>query len=786
MQSENAAPSKPAPSMASPPSVISLPKTRSSHVQSSDPNSTSATLPQRLLNSSNSALYASTSTPSVSRSISPGSRASPATDLSSSVFGALTPGRSSPLASEIQSQDDPRHLIRASYVPQIAVRASSDTEEIVRLKGFRGGLRELLRPFGEAVQGKVTVRDSIGASRVWEDFAVRFVGFGDGLEDPRTLLGRNIDSKANGVSKQGRQPEASEATASRIGGDIDQIDEVVSRHLSYAEMMSNSKPADYLTYKAIGNELASDTSPFQTLFLRRLLSGFPMSPHETFSHPVACIIAISSRSSNPIEALRQLYDSTSGGDQRYPLWVNKDYLRYYVLVHDEDSDDINKSTALFEQMKRHFGLHCHLLRLRSSQCVPTDDDSVAMPRCEWTSAAEELVEIESRENDDDVDNMSGCIYESDATALKTFVREMITQSVIPFMERCVATWNDQVASRRKGISGRFMSLSKKWTGFGSRSSSAGGGGGGGAGSSGSNYDALQGFYRPETPEAMMRKLADYAFMLRDWKLAQGTYDILRADFSNDKAWKYHAAANEMAAISTLLIPQPISSKTRSETLEQMLDSAAYSYLTRCVAPYEALRSLAVAVELLRFRGGSWADAAARWAIRLLEAKILGPTGHALYTERVAACYGARKGAGSERWGARRRKAALWSVLAANAWLDLDKRTQAQRCLDAGERVYGELPPEVGHTVFEDVQAFVKDLRLRLRSGDGHAGADVVADRTSDEDVAVEEEEEKLDHRNHRKSLIGGGISPFAGMDATSLSPLRTTFEESGGRDDSFQ
>lgn len=40
----------------------------------------------------------------------------------------------------------------------------------------------------------------------------------------------------------------------------------------------------------------------------------------------------------------------------------------------------------------------------------------------------------------------------------------------------------------------------------------------------------------------MRKLADYAFMLRDWKLAHSTYDIVRKDFANDKAWKYAAGA----------------------------------------------------------------------------------------------------------------------------------------------------------------------------------------------------------------------------------------------------
>jgi hypothetical protein len=121
-----------------------------------------------------------------------------------------------------------------------------------------------------------------------------------------------------------------------------------------------------------------------------------MSPHETFSHPVACIVAISSSNHSPIDTLRQLYEDSSRGERRLPLWVNGDFLRYYVLVHDEERDDITKSTALFESMKRHFGLHCHLLRVRSSRCVPSDDDSVQVSKCEWISAAEELAEIDGQ------------------------------------------------------------------------------------------------------------------------------------------------------------------------------------------------------------------------------------------------------------------------------------------------------------------------------------------------------------------------------------------------------
>ena len=117
-----------------------------------------------------------------------------------------------------------------------------------------------------------------------------------------------------------------------------------------------------------------------------------MVPHEIFSHPVACVIAISSQSPAPIETLRDLYSETRQGAKRVPAWAGSEFLRYYVLVHDEEHDDIAKSTALFEQMKRHFGLHCHLLRLRSTVCQFNSEDSMELPSHAWRSAEDELKE----------------------------------------------------------------------------------------------------------------------------------------------------------------------------------------------------------------------------------------------------------------------------------------------------------------------------------------------------------------------------------------------------------
>lgn len=682
--------------------------------------------------------------------------------LSSSVFGG-TPGEGASLAPSDTSAD-PRNLVLQAFVPHIAVHTSADTEELIQDKGFEGGLWELLRPFGERVQGKVTVRDSIGSGKTWEDFAVRFVQLGDGLEAPEV-------ARRSGEEKFPNENRGSiSVQRARTGSDIGQIEELVDLHLTHAEEYPSTDGEDYLTFKEAHTRNPDIPSPFYILYLRRLLSGIPLAPHETFSHPVACIIAISSRSKNPIEALRKLYDESSNGAKRLPLWVNNEYLRYYVLVHDEEQDDITKSITLFEQMKRHFGLHCHLLRIRSSQCVLSDDDSIQLPRCEWVSASEEIASIRALEAQEEIESSLPCIYESDTTAIKTFIREMVTQSVIPSMERSVSTWNDQVASRRRGISGRFMSLSKKWAfGSGSRSTSNGTST---SAASNSNYDALHGFYRPDAPEAIMRKLADYAFMLRDWKLAQSTYELLRTDYNNDKAWKYHAAANEVAALSTLLIPQAMSSKIRSETVDQMLETASYSYITRCGAAPGALRALALGMELLRLRGGSAADDAARWGARLLDHKVVGVVGDALIKERIAACYASKQGSGSGLWGSRSRKSALWSILAADAWLTLGKPQQAKLRLDEAGQKYSELQFRDGLEKF----GFANDFLLGLRR---EVNLAMYPESAVDGSLMPEMEvgeESQFEVRPHRRSLMGAQAPVLGNLES---SPLHGTLLEAG-------
>ncbi len=709
-----------------------------------------------------SSIYASTLTPLGSRSASPAGRSSAAlsgTTLGSTFTKSLleTPAADTP--------GDPLNLILKSFVPHIAIYSSPDTDELAREKGFTKGLWELLRPFGERIQGKVTVRDSNGAPKTWDDFSVRFVQFGAHIEHPEPVHG-SVRSPVSPPALNGQSriinPQAAKdgTTANRMS----QVETVVSRHLSYAEesFLGLAHPSTP-TKQTLDLDVSS---PYYALYLRRLLSGIPLAGHETFAHPVACVIAISSRNPTPIQAFRELYREISQGDKTLPPWVDGDYLRYYVLVHDEESGDIAKSMALFEQMKRHLGLHCHLLRIRSTQSAETDDDSIPLPRSDWMTPAEELADIERSEADEAFDDVTKYIFESDATAIRTFIREMVTQSIVPTMERSVSLWNDQVASKRKGISGKFMTFSKRFTGFGggSRTPSLSGGGGGG-----SNYD-VKGFYGADSPEAIMRKLADYAFMLRDWKLAMQIYDIVRSDFSNDKAWKYHAAANEMAAYALLIMPQNMSSRTKLETINSMLEQAFYSYNTRCGTPQGAFRCLALGLELLRLRGGQAIDEAVKWGMRLLEAHLVGAIGEALLKERMAVCCATKQGVGSLGWGSWKRKSAFWSVLATEAWLNQGKYIQAQRCLNEARKMYSMLQSDEGISGFALASEFLAQLQHRLK--EGLSGEAFDTGGVVDEEVELLDDEDMEMMNRHRRprqpSVIGGAGAPAAALETAPL------------------
>lgn len=140
---------------------------------------------------------------------------------------------------------------------------------------------------------------------------------------------------------------------------------------------------------------------------------------------------------------------------------------------------------------------------------------------------------------------------------------------------------------------------------------------------------------------------------------------------------------------------------------------------------------------------------------------LGSIGHALVTERVGACYSVREGVGTGAWGARRRKAAMWKMLAAGEWLDAGKMAQCRACLDEAGPLY------VG-TGFAHIAEFVEVVKR-------HAGYGVVGDRRGGDGGESSGEEEEVE-----SEVLGGKrMSMVSGVGRSDL------LETGAGADDDF-
>lgn len=354
-----------------PDSLLSLATSDNSNLASRDTGKPQ--LPPRFLRKD-----ASTSIGSSSRS---NSRHSQTNNERGSYGGGRSP-------SPLNSSNGTRNVILTSFTPRVAVLASEDTDDIAREKGIAGGFYSLLRPFGEDVPGKVVVRDSVGASTAWDGFSIQFIQYGARSGKVSSSVEQSqLDGGIGGYSTKEQSLHSSRSSTGHE--QREPVDDLLEHYMSSAgpqpSKMNGGNGSRGARQLGLGKHL-----PTFNLYLRKLLSGTHQVPYETFTHPLTCIIAVSSRSQGPLEKIRQLYSASGRSNINIPPWVGVDYLRYYVLVHDEDRDDIARSTALFDLMKRHFGLHCYLLRLRSIRCMENDDDSVHVPRCEWMSADEEL------------------------------------------------------------------------------------------------------------------------------------------------------------------------------------------------------------------------------------------------------------------------------------------------------------------------------------------------------------------------------------------------------------
>ena len=234
---------------------------------------------------------------------------------------------------------------------------------------------------------------------------------------------------------------------------------------------------------------------------------------DSFDSPLATLVALSTANPDPLNALAALWDraAQSSTDQH-----SADRLRFILLVHDHghpnaDADaDWTDAQKLHATIRKTYGLHTALVPLFSAAPTaphpepPAPDAALAIWK--WDDATPPStalvglgVDETGGQGDDDAESRAAAapntpaaeLSTQDLTALATFSREFVVQSLVPFLERTAIVAHEQWIASRRSLGGRLFSVGRKYFG--------GGGGGSGTGGGGAGQSSAEGGSRAASP-----------------------------------------------------------------------------------------------------------------------------------------------------------------------------------------------------------------------------------------------------------------------------------------------
>ncbi|KAI0051657.1 hypothetical protein FA95DRAFT_1484733 [Auriscalpium vulgare] len=257
---------------------------------------------------------------------------------------------------------------------------------------------------------------------------------------------------------------------------------------------------------------------------------------EGWNHPVAVIVAVSTMSPNPLQALAQLH----ARPPEFPSWVDGNQLRYTLIIHPKNSAlSDEEAGALFNAVKKQYGLHTFLLPLELPSPppppVPVPLQPPRLPRNpQSTTQTPEIAPLSPGA----IPTLPGGLNtlrmgEQDIQQTARFVREFVAMSLVPWMEKCAVEWNENFSSTRR-LPSRLFSSTRRLFGSATPSPTPTHGQNSSISSvtsrtrSGSNSSiASVGSGPPPPPQ--QRRLAEFATTLGDLKLAINVWETIRKD-----------------------------------------------------------------------------------------------------------------------------------------------------------------------------------------------------------------------------------------------------------------
>ncbi|VEU21173.1 DEKNAAC102046 [Brettanomyces naardenensis] len=341
--------------------------------------------------------------------------------------------------------------------------------------------------------------------------------------------------------------------------------------------------------------------------LTKALSSNTVVPFESFNHPIINLLAVTS--DEDIRHVQETYFNWKKQTEALPTWVDPQSALtvFLILVNSDKPEELQKGLQMQEHLRVNLGEKGIVFPVSFKR----DDEQPAVTLYSSESAfSPKTVKIPKK------------VFES----FNIQLQDLLYKFLIPFMQRKIRVWNEQVIAPRKSITGRLLNAGKLWSGSSSRRSFFSFGGS--SGNTTTNepdelpdtaYNPSKGYYNSTAPNVIIRRLADWYFMLRDYKNAYSTYDMLKKDFMNDRAYSYLSSVQEFMIVSLLMgasgkinplenlaVPRTngITRKIITDVITPLLDSSFYSYLSRCNLKTYTIRLTLLVAELFFILGQS--------------------------------------------------------------------------------------------------------------------------------------------------------------------------------------
>lgn len=480
------------------------------------------------------------------------------------------------------SSDKLQQLLMAAYSPRISVVSSELADNIAARFGDVTHVYQLftylenILAFGFKCNQKLNFDRNRNASQLLGSGSVRFVD---------DVYGKHVSSeKVEELFSLNMFQEQVESYVANIDNEISNV--------------VGSEFNDEM-YRSKYNQITKLQNSVYIKIHSMMYQSQSLTSFESFSHPIAQLAVVSG-----FDTIENILSHVTDIERtKLPPWIDISAILQHImiLVDKNDHEMLQNALNLQEKLKVKYG--------KTSSIVPLDLENQSDQ-----NIIELYPSVLNTHDDAKVEekhyNTSIKLSKDAVEAWSRPLRELIDKDLITFMNSKIRLWTEQIVQPRTSITGRLFG-SKKWSaptksGFFSF----------GSGTPEpketeavikNNFNVDGGYYEAQSAEMILRRLGDWYFILGDYKNAQSTYELVKKDLINDKAYSHLAALHESSVSAQLLNAvndsnYVLTSKTITNIIRPIIDSAFYTYLSRSNLKSYTIRMTITLAELYLLLG----------------------------------------------------------------------------------------------------------------------------------------------------------------------------------------